>query len=137
MHAVLTHETIDISALLADSVPQSSGAMVTFNGIVRDHSRGRQVLRLHYEAYEEMALIELERLAGEIESRSGVEYVSVTHRLGMLEIGDTAVFIIVAAPHRSHAFDACRDLIDGLKKSVPIWKKEYYQDGDQWIHEGA
>jgi molybdopterin synthase catalytic subunit len=137
MRAALTREPIDILTILAEPSSESSGAVVTFQGIVRDHSRGKRVIRLHYEAYEEMALAELDRLAGAMEARPAVEFVKVVHRLGTLGVGETAVCIVVGAPHRSDAFDACRDLIDGLKETVPIWKKEYYQDGEQWIHEGA
>ncbi len=106
--------------------------MVVFDGIVRNHSHGRQTLYLDYEAYEEMAAKQMRELAGEAQDRFGVRHVTMIHRLGRLEVGETSVLIVVAAAHRAHAFEACRWLIDTLKKTVPIWKRETFADGVVW-----
>jgi len=103
-----------------------------FDGIVRDHSRDRRTLYLDYEAYEAMALKQMEELAAQAIERFRVRDVSLVHRLGRLQIGETSVLIVVASEHRGPAFDACRWLIDTLKKTVPIWKKEYFEDGSVW-----
>jgi MoaE-MoaD fusion protein len=108
------------------------GATVVFEGIVRNHSRGRRTLYLDYEAYEAMALNELQRLSHSALERFGVRDVRIVHRLGRLKIGETSVLIVVASAHRAAAFEACRWLIDSLKKTVPIWKKEYFEDGAVW-----
>jgi len=106
--------------------------VVVFDGIVRNHSRGRQTRYLDYTAYEPMALLQMEQLARESLARFEVRDVRLIHRLGRLQIGETSVYIVVASAHRAAAFDACRWLIDTLKKTVPIWKKEYFQDGAVW-----
>jgi molybdopterin synthase catalytic subunit len=108
------------------------GAIVVFDGIVRNHSRGRQTLYLDYEAYEEMALKELRRLADEARSKFAIRNLALVHRLGRLQIGESSVLIAVYAGHRAAAFDACRWLIDTLKRTVPIWKKEHFADGAVW-----
>jgi MoaE-MoaD fusion protein len=108
------------------------GATVTFEGIVRDNTRGRKTRYLDYEAYEEMALKQLEELSAQALSQFQVRDVAIVHRLGRLEIGETSVLIVVASAHRGFAFDACRWLIDTLKRTVPIWKKEYFEDGAVW-----
>ena len=108
------------------------GAVVVFDGIVRNNSRGRQTLCLDYEAYEEMADRQMRELAAEACNRFGVRQVVLVHRLGRLEIGETSVLIVVASAHRAQAFDACRWLIDTLKQTVPIWKKEIFADGAVW-----
>jgi molybdopterin synthase catalytic subunit len=108
------------------------GAVCVFDGIVRDNTRGRQTLYLDYEAYREMALEQMRRLAAEAVEKFGVRDVAVVHRLGRLMVGETSVLIVVASAHRGAAFDACRWLIDTLKKTVPIWKKETFADGVVW-----
>ncbi|GAC1658843.1 MAG: molybdenum cofactor biosynthesis protein MoaE [Acidobacteriaceae bacterium] len=108
------------------------GAVCVFEGIVRNQTRGRQTLYLAYEAYESMAQQELERLVQQAMQQFAVREVVVHHRLGRIEISETSVFIAVASAHRAAAFDACRWLIDTLKKQVPIWKKEYFVDGAVW-----
>jgi molybdopterin synthase catalytic subunit len=105
---------------------------VIFDGVVRNNTRGRRTLYLDYEAYEAMALKKMEALAEEARSRFGVRQVALVHRLGRLEIGETSVLIVVASAHRGPAFEACRWIIDTLKKTVPIWKKEYFEDGAVW-----
>jgi molybdopterin synthase catalytic subunit len=108
------------------------GAVSVFDGIVRNHSRDRKTLYLNYEAYEEMALKQMEELAQSALANYKIRDVRIVHRLGRLEIGASSVFIAVAAAHRAPAMDACRWLIDTLKKTVPIWKKEYFEDGAVW-----
>ncbi|HMD17417.1 MAG TPA: molybdenum cofactor biosynthesis protein MoaE [Terriglobales bacterium] len=123
---------IDAQAVVARLKQPADGAAVIFEGVVRDNSRGRRTLYLDYEAYEAMALKQLESLAVEARTRFAVRGASIVHRLGRLEIGETSVLIVVAAAHRSAAFEACRWIIDTLKKTVPIWKKEYFHDGAVW-----
>ena len=108
------------------------GAIVLFDGIVRDNSRGRKTQYLVYEAYEEMALRQLEQLAEDAKKKFAIRNVLLVHRLGRLEIGESSVLIAVYSAHRAAAFDACRWLIDTLKKTVPIWKKEHFADGAVW-----
>jgi len=108
------------------------GAALVFEGVVRNQTRGRRTLYLNYEAYEDMALRQLESLASEAINKFQIRDVAIVHRLGRLEIGETSVLIAVASAHRGPAFDACRWVIDTLKKKVPIWKKEYFEDGAVW-----
>ena len=108
------------------------GAALVFEGVVRNQTRGRKTLYLDYEAYEQMALQELESLASEAIKKFQIRDVAIVHRLGRLEIGETSVLIAVASAHSGPAFDACRWIIDTLKKTVPIWKKEYFEDGAVW-----
>lgn len=118
---------------LVDRIKQpEDGATVVFEGVVRNHSRGRRTLFLDYEAYSEMAVKQMEALADEALSRFSVRNVAIVHRIGRLQIGETSVAIVVTAAHRAAAFDACRWLIDTLKRTVPIWKKEYFEDGAVW-----
>jgi molybdopterin synthase catalytic subunit len=128
----LTRDVIDADALVAAAKQGEDGAVVVFDGIVRNHTRNRQTLHLDYEAYEEMALKQMDELAREAITRFGVRHVSLVHRLGRLEVGETSVLIVVASAHRAPAFEACRWLIDTLKKTVPIWKKETFVDGVVW-----
>jgi molybdopterin converting factor subunit 1 len=128
----LTREPIDRAAVLGAVEHPEDGAAVLFDGVVRNHTRGRRTLFLDYEAYEGMALAEMRKLAGEAKTRFGVREVAIEHRLGRLEIGETSVLIVVASAHRAAAFDACRFLIDTLKKTVPIWKREHFEDGVVW-----
>jgi molybdopterin synthase catalytic subunit len=128
----LVHACIEREQVIAAIKQPSDGAVVVFDGIVRNHSRGRRTLFLEYEAYEAMALKELGKLAADARQRFSVRDVVIVHRLGRLEIGETSVLIAVAAAHRAAAFDACRWVIDNLKQTVPIWKKEYFVDGAVW-----
>jgi molybdopterin synthase catalytic subunit len=130
--AELTREPIDAERLIAAVKGGEDGAVVVFEGTVRNNSRGRQTIYLDYEAYEEMARNRMEALAGEARTRFGVRQVTMVHRLGRLQVGETSVLIVVAAAHRGPAFEACRWLIDALKKTVPIWKKETFVDGAVW-----
>lgn len=118
-----------------DIAATSDGAVVTFAGIVRDASGGRRVTRLDYEVYSEMAEIQMRRIAEEALGRWDLGSVVILHRVGELAVGEISVIIAVAAPHRSEAFDACEFLIDTLKQTVPIWKKEYFEDGTSaWVN---
>jgi MoaE-MoaD fusion protein len=123
---------IDTASLVERLKHPADGAAVIFDGVVRDNTRGRRTLYLDYEAYEAMALKQMESLAVEARARFGVRGASIVHRLGRLEIGETSVLIVVASAHRGAAFEACRWIIDTLKKTVPIWKKEYFEDGAVW-----
>jgi MoaE-MoaD fusion protein len=128
----IVRERIDPEAVIQRLKHPSDGAVVTFDGIVRDNTRGRRTLYLDYEAYEAMALKQMESLATEARTRFAVRGASIVHRLGRLEIGETSVLVVVAAAHRAAAFEACRWIIDTLKKTVPIWKKEYFEEGAVW-----
>ena len=130
--AALTREHIDAAKLVAAAKRGEDGAVVVFDGIVRNHSRGRRTLHLDYEAYEEMAVRQMRELANQARGRFGVRQVAIVHRLGRLEIGETSILIVVASAHRSAAFEASRWLIDTIKKSVPIWKRETFVDGAVW-----
>jgi len=129
----LTTDPLDIGEIARRVVPPECGATVTLDGYVRQFTKGRETLYLIYEAYEPMALKEMEKLAVAAHDQFEISHVSIVHRLGRLEIGETSVVIAVAAPHRKAAFTACEWLIRELKRTVPIWKKEVYADGDEWI----
>jgi molybdopterin synthase catalytic subunit len=128
----LTRDPIDAGKLVSEAKRGDDGAVVVFDGIVRNHTRNRETLYLDYEAYEEMALKQMDGLSREAVSRFGVRYVTLVHRLGRLSVGETSVLIVVSSAHRAQAFDACRWLIDTLKKTVPIWKRETFVDGVVW-----
>jgi len=132
VYIALTREPIPSQHLVATAKQAEDGAMVVFDGIVRNNTRGRQTLHLDYEAYEEMAEKQMAELAAQARTRFAVRHVTLVHRLGRLEIGQTSVLIVVASAHRAQAFDACRWLIDTLKKTVPIWKRETFADGAVW-----
>ena len=131
-HVALVRERIQTESLTSHLKQGDDGAVVVFDGIVRNNTRGRRTLYLDYEAYEEMALKQMQALAQEALTRFAVRDTLIVHRLGKLEIGETSVLIAVASAHRAAAFDACRWLIDTLKKTVPIWKKEHFEDGAVW-----
>ena len=129
---LLVHARIDVNALIDHVRTCGDGAIVTFDGCVRNQSHGRRTLYLNYEAYESMALAKMGEIAAEVHTKFQIDRAAIAHRLGRLEIGETSVFIAVSAPHRAVAFEACRFAIDTLKRSVPIWKKEYFEDGAVW-----
>jgi molybdopterin synthase catalytic subunit len=129
----LTTETLDVGAIARRVVPPNCGAIVTLDGFVRQFTRGRETLYLVYEAYEPMALKEMENLMKQAHDQFEIESGGIVHRLGRLEIGETSIVISVAAPHRRAAFEACEWLIKELKRTVPIWKKEVYADGEEWV----
>lgn len=131
-HCCLVTEAIDPEAVLSGLKRPEDGAVATFDGIVRNNSRGRKTLYLDYTAYERMALQQMVELARDALARFAIRDVRIVHRVGRLQIGETSVYIAVASAHRAAAFDACRWLIDTLKTTVPIWKKEYFEDGAVW-----
>ena len=133
----LTEDPIDVDALLAEVADERAGAVATFLGTTRVHSRGRTVLRLEYEAYEGMAEQVMEEIAAGLLARYDLCRVAMTHRVGRVGIGETSVAIAVSAPHRAHALAACTDAIDTLKAEVPLWKKEIYEGGEEWIGRGS
>jgi len=131
-HASIVREKIDTQQILERIKRPEDGAAVVFEGIVRNHTRGRRTLYLNYEAYEGMALKQMELLAVQALAEFKIRDLAIVHRLGRLEVGETSVLIVVASAHRAAAFEACRWLIDTLKRTVPIWKKEYFEDGAVW-----
>lgn len=134
----ITEEPILAASLAHDLEDVETGGVVTFEGRVRDHNEGKEVLLLEYEAFPELAEKEGLRILEEAAHRWGVARILARHRVGRLEIGETAVWVGVAAGHRAEAFAACRYVIDELKTRVPIWKKEHYQDGvTDWIQSGG
>lgn len=131
-YASIVRLPIDTQGTLTDLKMAEDGAAVVFEGVVRNQTRGRRTLYLDYEAYEQMAVQQLEELASQALQRFQIRDVAIIHRLGRLEIGETSVLIVVACAHRGPAFEACRWIIDTLKRTVPIWKKEYFEDGAVW-----
>lgn len=129
----LQRDEIRVAEVLEAVGSGRDGAVALFLGTVRDHNRGRRVLHLEYEAYPGMAESEMTKLAREAERRFDVSEVALVHRTGRLEIGQVSVAVAVAAPHRAAAFDACRFVIDELKRTVPIWKREAFAGGEVWI----
>jgi len=130
-------EPLDVAAAVAEVADASAGGIAVFVGTVRRRSRGRSVLYLEYEAFEEMAEPMLERLAGSLTVRHGLCAVAIHHRIGRVEIGEASVVIAVSAPHRAAALAACREAIDTLKETIPLWKKEVYEGGEEWIGRGS
>jgi molybdopterin synthase catalytic subunit/molybdopterin converting factor small subunit len=128
---------LDVAAVLREVEDRRAGAIASFVGTVRGHSRGRDVEHLVYEAFEEMAEPMLARLGDELTERHGLCAVAIHHRLGRVEIGEASVVIAVSAPHRSAALDACREAIETLKTTIPLWKKELYTGGEEWIGRGS
>jgi MoaE-MoaD fusion protein len=131
-HCAIVRARIDTQQVLSRIKQGDDGAAVVFEGVVRNQTRGRRTLYLDYEAYEVMALREMEALAEQALKQFSIRDLVLVHRLGRLEIGETSVLIVVASAHRAAAFDACRWLIDRLKRTVPIWKREYFEDGAVW-----
>jgi molybdopterin synthase catalytic subunit len=128
----LVRGPIEIASLVQHVRAPEDGAIVTFDGFVRNQSHNRATLHLDYEAYESMAVVKMREIGEQLHEKYRIHRVAMAHRLGRLEIGETSVFIAVSAPHRAAAFDACRFAIDTLKRTVPIWKKEYFADGAVW-----
>ena len=124
---------IDVAAWTAKLTDPAAGAIASFLGVVRDHARGKKVVAIRYEAYPEMALTEMGKIADEAAKRWPLLGLAIIHRVGPLEIGDASVLVIATTAHRADAFDACRYAIDTLKTSVPIWKHERYEDGSAWV----
>jgi MoaE-MoaD fusion protein len=128
---------LDVAAVLREVETPEAGALASFVGTVRRRSRDRDVVHLEYEAFEEMAEPLLSRLGDELTERYGLSAVAIHHRLGRVEIGEASVVIAVSAPHRAAALDACRDAIETLKTTIPLWKKEVYAGGEEWIGRGS
>jgi molybdopterin converting factor subunit 1 len=134
----LTTQPVDVGAVARRVVLPECGATVTLDGYVREWTGGRRTRYLVYEAYAPMALSEMRRLGRSVRERFDISHVGIVHRTGRLEIGETSVVISISAPHRRAAFEACEWTIKELKRTVPIWKKEFYEDGEMWVEgEGA
>jgi molybdopterin synthase catalytic subunit len=133
----LTEEAIDVRAVMREVEDESAGAVASFVGTVRRRSRHREVLYLEYEAYEGMAEQVMADLAAVLESKHELCRIAMTHRVGRVEVGEASVAIAVSAPHRQAALAACAEAIDTLKQSVPLWKKEVYEGGEEWIGRGS
>jgi molybdopterin synthase catalytic subunit len=134
---LLSEAPLSIDTAVAEVATDTAGAIATFIGTTRSHSRGRQVVRLEYEAYEGMAEVEMERIAQELLERYELADVAIHHRVGVVGVGETSVVIAVSAAHRGEALAACKDAIDTLKVRVPLWKKEVYEGGEEWIGQGS
>jgi molybdopterin synthase catalytic subunit len=132
MVEIVTH-TINVEQVLANVQDPSAGGIDVFIGTTRNHSKGKSVKYLEYHAYKPMALKMMHRIADEAKAKWDVKKIAIVHRLGKLEIGEASVVIAVSAAHRKEAFEACRYLIEALKKVVPIWKKEFFDDGEVWV----
>src|SRR3954452_684724 len=133
----VTDQPLSLEAVAAEVADERAGAVATFTGTVRRQSRGREVTRLEYEAYAEMAEDVMAQLARDLEQRYELCAVAIRHRVGTLGIGDASVVVAVSAPHREDALAACKDAIDTLKQTVPLWKKEVYEGGEEWLGRGS
>jgi molybdopterin synthase catalytic subunit/molybdopterin converting factor small subunit len=133
----LTHGPVNMTSVVVEVVDERAGAIATFLGTVRAQSRGREVIALEYEAYEEMAEVVMAEIAEELRTHYDLCKVAISHRLGRVEVSETSVAIAVSAPHRQDALAACADAIEALKSRVPLWKKELYADGEEWIGRGS
>ena len=133
----LSADPLSLDAVVKEVQTPEAGAIATFTGTTRIHSRGRDVDHLDYEAYEGMAEREMERIAGELLERYELCKIAIHHRTGRVDIGETSVVIAVSAPHRQDALAACKDAIDTLKETVPLWKKEVYEGGEEWLGRGS
>ena len=129
----LTYETLNPDKVTEQVRRESNGAVVTFLGTTRDNFEGKRVVTLEYEAFEEMAVKELEKVRQELIAEFGIEDVAISHRIGRVDIGEISLVVAVASPHRKEAFFACHQAVDRLKETVPIWKKEVYEDGSRWV----
>ncbi len=130
---IFQEDPIPVTDLISTAGQESDGAIVTFTGQARNKSRDKNVSHLDYEIYEEMARSEMDKIVADSFSQWPITDCVVVHRYGRVNIGETSIFISVSSPHRDDAFKACRHIIDSVKKTVPIWKKEFYQDGSKWI----
>jgi molybdopterin synthase catalytic subunit len=133
----LSEDTLSVETAVAEVQRPEAGAVATFVGTTRARSRGRDVLYLEYEAYEGMAEEVMAALAGSLKQKHDLCEVAIHHRIGRVDIGQTSVVIAISAPHRAAALDACREAIDELKVTVPLWKKEVYEGGEEWIGRGS
>jgi molybdopterin synthase catalytic subunit len=133
----VTAEPLSVDSLVRTVLTNADGAVVTFVGTVRDNHHGRAVLALEYEAYGEMAVSEMKSIGVQMIERHGLHGIAMRHRTGKLTIGEISVVIAASAPHRQAAFAACSEALDMLKATVPVWKKEYFEDGEIWVGQGA
>jgi MoaE-MoaD fusion protein len=133
----LSEEALSLEAAVAEVASEHAGAIATFVGTTRAWSRGRAVRHLEYEAFEGMAEQEMQRIADELKTRYELHGIAIHHRVGRVDIGERSVVIAVSAPHRGDALAACKDAIDTLKETVPLWKKELYEGGEEWIGRGS
>ncbi len=129
----LSDTPIDVNEVIKAVASDEAGAIDVFIGTVRKHTRQKEVVRLEYEAYDKMVMQEMEKLADEVKEKWPVEKMAIYHRKGILQIGEAAVVIAVSTPHRQEAFEACKYTIDTLKQRIPIWKKEVFGDGEEWV----
>jgi molybdopterin synthase catalytic subunit len=129
----IVSQTIDKNSVIDAVADPGAGALVTFDGRVRNQARGKRVVSLFYEAYEEMALRQMEEIQSEALTQWPHSKIAIVHRVGHLEIGESSIFLAVSSAHRREAFEACQFLIDTIKVRVPIWKKELYEDGEVWV----
>lgn len=129
----IINEALDIANCINWVMTPQSGGIDVFIGTVRDQTKGKKVVRLEFEAYEKMAISEMKKIAGEMMQRWPLHKIIIHHRVGILQIGEVPVVIAVSASHRAAAFEACRYAIDTLKQTVPIWKKEIFEDGEEWV----
>jgi len=129
----LTDDPIDRQALVAEVMRPSDGALVVFDGVVRDHHEGKAVSEIFYEAYRPMAEKEIAKIVSDVSTRFPEVRIGLRHRLGLLKVGEASIVIVCSASHRAEAFDACREVIDRVKETVPIWKKERGPDGEEWV----
>jgi molybdopterin synthase catalytic subunit len=133
----VTEAPLSVDEVVSAVLTAGDGAVVTFVGTVRDNHMGRRVLALEYEAYGSMAESEMERIGAGMAKKHGLHGIAMRHRVGKLGIGEISVVIAVSAPHRAEAFAACSEALDRLKERVPVWKKEYFEDGEIWVGQGA
>ena len=129
----LTYDVLDAERVTALVRNDTNGAVVTFLGTTRNHFQGRRVVTLEYEAFEEMAVKKLEEIRQEIRAEFSIEDMAIAHRIGIVPIGEISLVVAVASPHRVEAFQACHKAVDRLKETVPIWKKEVFEDGSRWV----
>tara|TARA_B100001750_G_C15297132_1_gene490371 strand:- start:45 stop:467 length:423 start_codon:yes stop_codon:yes gene_type:complete len=134
---IITHETLETDKLVKLLRNPTNGAFVTFEGVTRNNSNGKNVKYLEYEAYEEMAKNTLHEIIKEISQETNVDQILVAHRLGKVEIQGISLVIVVGSPHRAEAFLACSSIVDRIKQNVPIWKKEFFEDGSSWVGIGG
>ncbi|GAI15355.1 unnamed protein product [marine sediment metagenome] len=134
MHVEITEEDIDTSAIIENIKSSSAGGIATFTGTVRDVSGGKKVVAIEMEAYDEMALDKLKEVASQAKDKFDIVDIAIVHRVGRMEVGETIVFIAVSAAHRAPGFDAARFAIDEIKRVVPLWKREIFEDGTgEWV----
>lgn len=133
----VTDRPLSVDELVGVVLTHADGAVVTFVGTVRDNHMGRRVRALEYEAYADMAESEMRRIGVEMIARHGLHGIAMRHRVGKLSVGEISVIIAASAPHRGEAFAACSEALDKLKATVPVWKKEYFEDGEVWVGQGA